>query len=1001
MVGMCRRAILFVSFLLPLWGAEPATAHLGRRQWTSAQGLPQDTVLAMTQTHDGYLWLGTEGGLARFDGVRFTIFDRSNTPGLGSNFVQALAEDRAGVLWIGTAGGGLSRWFHGSMERFRDEAAPERDTVYALYADQDGSLWVGTEKGLGVIRHGRAHWFTAAEGSPGVPVYSVTKTADGSVWFATYGQGLGRYRQGRVTLWKRSQGLADNRVVFLQSRSSSSLWVASYGGALQEFDGSHFSTYAVKKANASLGIWAICRDSTGGTWLGSYGAGLGVADQNRVRYLSTAEGVPAENVWSLLEDREGNLWVGSSEGLFQFRHLPLRTYLRTEGLPSNVVSSVWEDRQQRLWIGTSAGLVQWRKEPEGSATREIVTTHQVLSMAEDGAGTLWLGTADQGLLRLRHGTSHPVTVPGAWGNRPIHVLVREGPALLVGTFGAGLFVCQTETASFSCAPVTAVKSDRVMTAIRARNGDWWVGTREGLMHRHGEDWQRLTTADGLGSNLVTALYEDRDGDLWIGTEGGGLARHSHGFLVKANSQQGALDDIIYSIQEDDGGQLWMSSPRGVFRLEKDSFPGDRYHSLKVVNYGLLDGMLATQCSSDSPNAACRTRDGALWFSTMKGLVRTLPRELRINKLTPPVLLEETRIDGRPVPLDSTVRIPPGSHRLEVVYTGLSLTIPEKQHFRYRLAGFEENWIEAGYGRVASYTNVPPGDYAFEVQGSNNDGVWGHARPLRLKVQAYFYQTRWFTWTIIFCAAATMFFLYRLRMRQLDARHALVLSERTRIAQELHDTLLQDFSGVSLQLGVVEQRLRQGAIEAGQERLDRVMTQVDRSLTEARESVWDLRSPFLAESHLGQALVSLCEDAGTPVCAVHCHVDPNFPALPYTAEKQFWRIAQESLANSLRHAQATEIWVKLVRRENFARLSVRDNGCGFDPEQAKATAGGHWGLIGMRERARQMNARFTVRSEAGKGTEVMVEAAVSAAAEAEWKNWFRRAFSSGRGDSSLN
>lgn len=910
----------------------------------------------MTQTRDGYLWLGTQNGLARFDGLRFRVWTKANAAGLGNSYVQALAEDKQGRLWIGTAGGGLSYREHEKIEPFEDRAHLGGDTVYALLAASNGKLWVGTENGLSVIEDGRVRLVGHVKG----PVYSIVETKDGSVWFGTYGQGLGQIgSDGRLRRWTQAEGLADNRVVFLQRAGGDGVWVACYGGWVQRWSESGFESIPKDPAGKNRGIWAILEDRRGRTWLGSFGAGLGEVRPGRGMVFEA--GFDTEAVWSLLEDREGNIWAGTAEGLYQFRPLPLRTYGREDGLAENMVSSVWQDSRGTMWVGTTGGLNAW------GGGRKVVLRQQVMSALEDKDGTVWLGTAEQGLWQMQRDGTGSRLMPGPWSTLPIHALARaEDGGLMVGTFGAGLFRCG---ARMECMPVKEVESKRVIAIQPGRGGRLWVATRDGLMVQENARWRRLTVADGLGSNLVTAVKEDADGTVWIGTEGGGLARMRAGRIEKVGVSQGLPSELVYSIADDGQGRLWMGSPVGIFSMEKASFgPG-----LKVMHYGAQDGMRVAQCFADTAQAVARTSDGVLWFATMKGLVRVDPRRLAANPVAPPVVIEEVRVDGVAIAAGREgFDIAPGRYRVEIQYTGLSLTAPERQRFRYQLEGYEPQWVEAGTSRSAVYTNLKPGRHRFRVVGANADGVWNpQAAELDLNWQPKWTETWWFAWLTGIALAGIAVAAYRYRLRQIAARHEAVLEERMRIAREIHDTYLQGFLGVTMQLNAL--RILHGSEDSvlGQ-KLDGITGQAMGCLKEGREAVGNLRLLGAGEGEgLSDEIRSTLEAMLLEgMIEFSLSKKGSFRKVSGPVRQAVVQILREGAQNVLRHSRARRVEVAVVGEDQGCTVTLKDDGMGFDVN-ANWVESGHFGLAGMAERARAVQGRMTVASEPGAGTTLTI------------------------------
>ncbi len=771
--------------------ADFLSQSLAIKHWTSVQGLAQDAVLAMLQSHDGYLWLGTEAGLSRFDGVRFLTYDQRNTPALASDLILSLAEDRNGTIWIGTSGGGLHQMRQGSILHCTGPLAHVGHTIYSLAVDADNAIWIGTERGLSVVRGTQVRHFTEQEGVPEMATYSVAPDDHQGVWFATYGRGLGYWGNEKASLWTKRNGLADDRVVLVARPDQETVLVSCYGGQLMRFAEGRFEKYgALAGANKNHGIWAISKAPGNTLAVGSFGAGLGMVEGKSMRFLPSSAGVTAAIVWSLMKDREDNLWAGTSEGLFQLRSLPVQSFTQKDGLPSNNIWAVWQDPSNKLLIGTDAGWVRFDPQQRKAAGQNSALTAQhVTTIAEDQRHSLWLGTADQGLWRLPKNAVVPTRVEGPWGVKHIHALavIRKNNAeseeeLWIGTFEGGLFSCRPSTnAALFCHAVKEVSSRNVMSILSGREGAVWVGTRDGLDEWKQGKWRHFSANDGLKSSNIASLFEDEEGTLWIGTEKGGLGRYRNGQVTWLSTADGLLDDSIYSILEDKHGRLWMGSTRGIFWIKKSEASDHKQQPINSIAYGLSDGLLSTECTEDTPHAAARASDGSFWFGTVKGLARIDVDSVPDSKTPPPVLIEQLKLDGAPATTQAgRVSVSPDTRHIEASYTGLSFTGPENQMFRYKLEGFDNGWIDAGPLRVASYTNLPAGHYALVVQARSTNSGWNtQGARLLFEVRPHFWATTWFFSIIAIAIVSSIIVFYRLRVRLIRHEFSLVLAERMR------------------------------------------------------------------------------------------------------------------------------------------------------------------------------------------------------------------------------
>jgi ligand-binding sensor domain-containing protein/signal transduction histidine kinase len=968
-------------FLLLLSGSGTAIALDSRRDlsqfthevWLTENGLPQNTVHSIAQTRDGYIWIGTEEGLARFDGVRFTIFDKQNTPQLKSNYIRALLADRQGALWIGTAEG-LVRMLNGKFTMFTTNEGLPSNTIQAIYEDREGNLWVATATGLGLFKGGGLTTFTTKERLIGGSIQALFEDTDGALWIATP-YGVGRVKDGTFTNYTVRDGLGSNSVRAIQQDRDGRLWFASLGG-LTSFSRGRFTTYTTRDGLPNDRIISLHAAQDGGLLIGTAG-GLCRFSDGRFTSLNPGEALSTSTILSLLEDLEGNLWIGTeSAGINLLKDTKFTTYTVRNGLSNDVIKSIYEDPQGNTWIGTDGGGLNLLKNDKVSVytTREGLSSNVVLALFGDAAGNLWAGTPD-GLNRFSQGKFTIYTAADGLANNDVRSICADhGGNLWIGTRGGltrmrdGVFRTFTE--------VDGLPNDLIATLYEDAKGTLWVGTFGGLSRFMNEEFTTLTTRDGLSNDAVISLYEDSDGTLWIGTNGGGLNRLKDGQLTAYTTSNGLLDDVVYRILEDGRNNLWLSCRKGIFHIDKkalNEFAQGRISSIAPVAYGTADGMMTRECSGGGDPAGWKGSDGKLWFPTIRGVAMIDPERIKTNSQPPPVVIEQIRIDDQAIAPSDRVELPPGTTRFDLYYTAPSFVAPERVRFKYKLEGFDKDWIDSGTRRIAYYTNLRPGDYTFRVIASNNDGVWNQTgAAFSLYLKPYFYQTYWFYAVCLLGLALLAWLLYRLRVRGMRAQFGAVLAERTRIAREIHDNLAQEMSGISVQLEVVARTMPPEA-EAARTHLDRARTQVRHGIAEARRYVWDLRSPALENNDLPTALSETARRL-TNETAIQTQVEVNgtFRPLPRLVEDNLLRIGQEAVNNAVKHAQAQRIFVNLVFDARRVQLSVRDDGRGFDNQAASNGQAGHFGLIGMRERAERIGGTLSIQSTEGSGTEVVAD-----------------------------
>ncbi len=952
-------------------------SQFGHQVWLTENGLPQNTVHAIAQTADGYIWIGTEEGLARFDGVRFTVFDKQNTTQLKSNYIRTLLADRQGALWIGTAEG-LVRLLNGKFTLFTTNEGLPSNTIQAVLEDRAGNLWVATATGLGLFKSGGVTTFTTKERLIGGSIQALFEDAAGALWIATP-YGVGRVKDDKFLNYTVRDGLGSNSVRAIQQDREGRLWFGSLGG-LSSFDGSSFRTYTTRNGLPNDRIISLHASRDGGLLIGT-ASGLCRFSNGLFTGFNSGEQLATSTILSLLEDLEGNLWVGTeSGGVNLLKDTKFTTYTVRNGLSHDLIKSIYQDHQGNTWIGTDGGGLNLLKDGKVSAytTSDGLSSNVVLALTGDAAGNLWAGTPE-GLNRFSQGRFTVYTAADGLANNDVRSISTDRRGnLWIGTRGGltrmkdGVFKTYTE--------VDGLPNDLIATLYEDTKGNLWIGTFGGLSRLTNEEFTTFTTRDGLSNDAVISIHEDSDSTVWIGTNGGGLNRLKDGKLTAYTTRDGLLDDVVYRILEDGRGNLWLSCRKGVFHIGKkelDEFASGKISSIAPVAYGTADGMMTRECSGGGDPAGWKGSDGKLWFPTIKGVAMIDPERIKTNSQPPPVVIEQIRIDDQSIAPSDGLELPPGTTRFDLYYTAPSFAAPEKVRFKYKLDGFDKDWIDSGTRRIAYYTNLRPGAYTFRVIASNNDGIWNETgASFGLYLRPYFYQTYWFYAVLVLGLALLAWLLFGLRVRGMRAQFGAVLAERTRIAREIHDNLAQEMSGISVQLEVVARTMPPEA-EAARSHLDRARRQVRHGIAEARRYVWELRSPALENNDLPTALSETARRLTneTPVQA-QVEVNGTFRPLPRLVEDNLLRIGQEAVNNAVKHAQAERIVVNLIFDAQRVQLSVRDDGHGFDNQAAGNGRTGHFGLIGMRERAEQIGGTLSIHSTEGAGTEVVADVPIS-------------------------
>ncbi len=976
-----RRSLLpgvLALIALPAVALDPARAmtQYAHDVWRDRDGLPQNTVQAIVQTRDGYLWLGTEAGLARFDGVRFTVFDRKNTPELRHDHVLALSETRDGSLWIGTRRGGLTRLRAGGFTTFTTADGLPNNTVRTLCEDASGRLWVGTNGGLSSYEAGRFLAHPSSDRLPGGGVRALWADGDGSLWVGTV-SGLAHLSGTSVATYTRRSGLRNESVRAIRRGRDGSLWVGTEGGGLHRFRDGRIEVFDAGAGLRSDLVRAIAEDRDGNLWVGTDDTGIRRLADARFASLGRRDGLSSDIVKAIYEDREGSLWIGTEGGgLDRLKNGKVTTYTTREGLSNDFLRAILEDRRGVLWIGTEGGGLNRLENGRfrSYTTRDGLSSNFVTALFEDGRGDLWVGTEDGGLSRKT--ASGFETFRTAHGLPDDSVWAIEGEpdgSLWVGT-SLGLSVLR-QGAFTNHTARDGLPGSWIVALHRDRRGDLWVGFRYGaLARRSGGRFVAYGAAQGFPAVEVSSFHEESDGTLWIATDGG-LVRWRDGRFTTFTTREGLVHDTLFAVLEDAQGRLWISSSKGIFAIPKSELEAVAAGRAKFVSPLALttaDGLEANQCTGDAQPAGWRRRSGRLWFPSVAGAVEIDPQGLAFNRLAPPVHVEGLTTERGAVPLDRPARLPPGTQDLTIRYTALSLLSPEKVRFRYRLEGYDSHWIDAGSRREVQYTSLPAGDYSFRVIASNDDGVWNEAgAQFGFSLLPRFHETRSFAVLCVALAGVLAWAAHRLHVRRVRHDYEVALHERFRIAREIHDTLLQGLAGVTMQLEAVAQGLLEKPGEAKRQ-LERVLLRIDGCLTDARRSIRGLRTPELEQGNLVAALREASRRcAGTSSAEAELAVSGEPRRLPGDVETSLLRIAQEALANALKYSGARRILVKLAYEARTVRLSVEDDGRGFPEPIAGSGVAGHYGLQGMRERAEQLGGALMIVTAEGAGTRIEV------------------------------
>jgi signal transduction histidine kinase/ligand-binding sensor domain-containing protein len=980
--------------------------------WTARDGFSLGAIFAMAQTPDGYLWLGSEFGLFRFDGVHFIPWQPSPGQELPDK-PYSLLVTRDGALWIGTFAG-LVSWNGVELIRY-----PELDGqfVTSLLEDREGTVWagiLGNPTGrLCAIRRGSAQCYSE-DGAFGSFVWSLGEDSSGALW-AGAESGLWRWKPGPP----RRYATPGMRLGDLSKTDDGRLLAGMSGAGLRQILGDKLESYPIHSAmnpNALLPDHDVdsnklLRDRDGGLWIGTHERGLIHVHQGRADLFTKSDGLSGDISCSIFEDREGNVWFATTAGLDRFRELAVTTISTKQGLSSDRANSVIAATDGSIWAAAHDGLTRWKNgQAKIFRTASGLPDDFVQSLFEDYRGRIWVFTA-RGLAYFNDGRF--VAVEGVPSGEVYSITGdRAGNLWLSGNKGLSHLLDGSLVEHF---PWSALGRQQQAKVILFDQGGLWLSFwQDGgvLYFKDGQVRASYTAADGLGKGHVPGLQLDRDGALWAATEQGGATRIKDGRVTTLTTNNGLPCDTIHWTIEDDDRSLWLYTACGLVRIargELDAWIADPARRVETTVWDADDGVRLHPVSPSSfgPIIA-KSSDGKLWsLIGGEGVSVVDPHHLAVNQIPPPVHLEQVTADGKSYDVSQGLRLPAGIRDLLFDFTALTLAESDKVRFRVKLEGQDEGWRELVNQRQVHYTNLSPRHYRFHVVACNNSGVWNEEGALLdFSIDPAIYQRIWFRMTCVILLMILLWAGYQLRVRQLAHQFNMTLdarvSERTRIARELHDTLLQSFQGLLLRFQSASNVLPAKPHEA-KSRLDRALDQAAEAITEGRNAVQGLRSSAFETNNLVSGIIAIAQEltntastADTPAIDVEVEGDPR--NLNPIVHDEAYRIAGEALRNAFRHANARLITVEIRYDKRQFRLCVRDDGKGIDERTLRRQADGHFGLHGMRERAEDVGGRLEVRSRLDSGTEVELNIAGAIAYDGSARrSWLSQLLSGNRRD----
>ena len=978
-------ALLFACVVLA-WSPETFAldpkldvSQYAHTSWKIRDGFPKGDLGAIAQTRDGYLWLGTESGLFRFDGVKSVLWHPPANQELPSNWIFSLLVTRDGTLWIGTEKG-LASWKDGKLTQFPELADRY---LFKLLEDHEGTVWasgmaVSTGR-LCAIRNGSVQCF-GDDGSLGRGAFNLYEDSKGNLW-AGVKDGLWRWKPGPPKFYPLA-GEPDGIQCFGEDNDGTLL--VGWNSGIHRFVDGKTELYSIPGRVGQIRGRRMLRDRDGSLWIGTFNEGLVHVHQGRTDVFGLSQGLSGEAAWILFEDREGSIWVATRNGLDRFRGFAISAFSVNQGLSSTRIRSVVADKDGGIWLATPDSLNRWNNGQVSIIGKTDGFTPN--SLFQDDAGRIWVSTPfGFGYMKNDRFVSVDKT-PGA-----VTAFAQDkAGSVWIANEHAGLFQVVRESVVQQIPwsklgrndPVTAVSADPF------RGGLWFGFFLGGIAYySEGKIQTSYSTADGLTAGRVSEFRLDQDGTLWIATEGG-LSRLKNGRFATLTSRNGLPCDGVHWVREDDARSFWLYTPCGLLRVarsELDAWSIALDHDVNAVPtvhatvFDISDGVRSLATANHFTPQVAKSTDGKLWFLVGEDGVNVVdPNHLAFNNLAPPVHIEQFVADRKTYDSISDgsglVRLPPLIRDLQIDYTALSLAAPEKILFRYKLEGRDRDWQEAGNRRQVFYTDLDPGTYRFRVMACNNNGVWNETGTyVDFYIAPAYYQTGWFRVGVVILFLFALAVLYQLRLqqvaRQVRARMEERLEERERIARDLHDTLLQSVQGLILKFHAVSKQIP--ADTAAYDALEKTLDHADQVLAEGRDSIRNLRVNSASLSDLPAAFRSVAEETSQGRDAIFkTVVEGHARDLHPLVLEESYCIGREAIINALTHSEGRHVEAEITYDSRLFRLRVRDDGRGIEPKILEAGGrSGHWGLQGMHERAQKIGGQLKFWSRPETGTEV--------------------------------
>ncbi len=949
---------------MPRTGVALATLDAGQPQyarslWKVQDGLPEGTVQALAQTRDGYLWIGTTGGLTRFDGTHFVLNGSSTLPIPAVNSIFCLYPARDGSLWIGTEGGGLLHLKQNVITTYSAAQGLTDGFVRSILEDARGTVWVGTDNGLFQVK-GEEVKRVEVGGSGPLAVHGIAEDRQGRIWVG--GSRLLAIDQGRVEFFTLPGTYSSNRVKTILQTADGTVWVGTVGG-LERLANGRFQ----RVAGIDGTVRALKQTADGTLWIGTIGNGLWTYKENAFSHLSGL--LPSSTVLQIFEDESHQVWIGLQDGLVRLSRTPVRV-VPLPGGPDADFETISGNGDGDLWV-VASGVYRIHAGIARPFHFQQLPDIMVRNVFRDRAGELWIGTDGSGAYRITANGAVHYSAPRELTNNFIRAFLetRHGD-IWIGTDEGVSRITAQGVQKYGMKDGLVYFSTRSL--LEDRSGDVWIGTDQGLSHWHRNTFVHDQATEALQHEKVWSIYEDQAGALWFGTRDHGLFRFRDGQVAQFTTAQGLVSNSIYQILEDPQHRFWLSGPNTISSVDEEQLSQNSTASLdhlSVTSYAMPYGAEDAQLYGGRQPSGYLDPNGGVWFPTNKGAAHVV-LEGHSTALPPRIAIENVSLDGRDLTLSSAIRVPSHMTRLEFNFAPVSLRSQAGVRYRYKLENFDKDWLFAGTNLTASYTNLPAGDYKFRVSAYDvGDPTVTSEAYIDVRKAPLLWQTWWFLSLCVALLSLVAWGIYKLRLHQVKLRFRAVLDERGRLAREMHDTVIQGCTSISALLEAIAS-LRTGNQRQGDDLLAYARAQVRTTIDEARNAVWDLRHEDDAELDLRASLEAIAAQSRKEFSAqVRCVVEGTSFAVPGAITRELLMVVREAVYNAVLHGHPHEIRIELSYEPQQLRLSIVDDGSGFDV--AVAPAEGHFGITGMRERMERTGGKMSITSIPRRGTQIVL------------------------------